>query len=236
MTSVNPSFLLRCAKLSYVSYNDEIKKCVDSLEPILLLDHKCWIFYDKLHNMLFVAFRGSDSCFDLINNLNIIPRKYKEYGKVHAGYYHYYSSIKNDIIDFIECSSKDIRRIVTTGHSCGGTNAVLASLDIKEHFNVGVSCVTFGAPPLSDETFSENHNKLVPDTYRVVNVEDFAPKLPIPGLCHVGKPVLLCNSKKDCKVRIPLMPSKIVHSHSMSRYVADLYQIKKINASKNIIF
>lgn len=226
MTAIDFNILVRCAKLSLVAYHDEPSHGIDAIKPIELLDKKCWLFMDDNSSTLYIVFRGSDSTLDLLNNLNFVPKQYKNYGKVHSGYFHYYASVQRNIIEYIQDNRKTIKKIVTTGHSAGSSSAVFTSLDIHE-FGKSTLCITFGSPPFCDQEFADVQNKLVPQTYRVANVEDFAPRLPLPGLVHAGKPILLCNSPTSCEVQVPMIPTKIVNSHGMARYVACLYQSRK---------
>jgi hypothetical protein len=217
------------AKLSHLAYEDDINKNINStISPIEFIDSKCWIFIDDKNGVLYIAFRGSDSLVDLLNNLNCLPKQYKDYGKVHAGYFHYYASVKTDVAKYVQKLRKHVKNVIVTGHSAAGPMAILSSLDIAD-LNKPVQCVTFGAPPMADMSFALAHMNKVPNTFRVVNVEDFAPKLPLPGLCHVGKPILLCNSPTECGLKDdPItMSTKMVYTHGMSRYVACLNQIKR---------
>ena len=234
MSCINFDTLLTCAKLSHIAYNDyDTTLSASCIAPVALLDRKCWLFMDEKQGTLFVVFRGSDSVADLINNLNFIPKNYKQYGKIHGGYYHYYSAVRKQILNYISIHKERIKTVLACGHSLGGACAVLASMDIvEEHPSVNVSCVTFGTPPMADEHFVEAQVTRVPNSYRVINAEDWAPKLPIPGLCHVGKPILLCSNSNDDHGRASSCPKHktpgaILNSHGMHRYVTCLHQTQR---------
>lgn len=221
--------LISCAKLSHASYSDT-PLLHEPLLPIMILDQKCLLATNDKHDTLYIAFRGSDSFGDLLNNLNFIPKKFKNHGTVHGGYYHYYKAVQDSILKCVEKSGKSLKHIVTTGHSLGGACAVLASIDMCD-VPQSLTCITFGTPPLADNTFVKSHQEKVPNCYRVINVEDWAPKLPIPGLQHVGKPIYLCTSpldvKNTTKVTVPTTPQAIVTSHGMARYVSCIYQSRR---------
>ena len=65
-------------------------------------------------------------------------------------------------------------QIYCTGHSLGGALATLAAYDISRAMEWGIRptkviCYTFGAPRLGNYAFAETYNRLVPETWNVVN-------------------------------------------------------------------
>ena len=97
-------------------------------------------------------------------------------------------------------------QIYCTGHSLGGALATLAAYDISRAMEwvakpVKVICYTFGAPRIGNYAFAETYNKLVPETWNVVNdqVKPFFPT-PVPShmsfkqvVWHSADPSLLTN-------------------------------------------
>lgn len=226
MTDVDYNLVVKCAKLSHEAYEDA-PTCGMDLSPVALIDQKCWLFMDDSNDTLYIVFRGSDSICDLLINLNISHKSFKDLGSIHSGFYHYYKAVQKPIMAFVKKNVRRISNIVVTGHSLGGASAVLASLDVRS-FLPDITCITFGTPPIADPSFVDVHTMLVPNSYRVINVEDWAPKLPIPGLFHVGKPVLLCTNNSPhtsthCDILDQEHPQyRLVRSHGMTRYVACL--------------
>ena len=60
--------------------------------------------------------------------------------------------------------------LTATGHSLGGALALLASHAIQEvHHLDNLACYTFGAPRPGNKAFAHSYERLVPDTWNVIN-------------------------------------------------------------------
>ena len=96
-------------------------------------------------------------------------------------------------------------QIYCTGHSLGGALATLAAYDISRAMEwvnrpTKVICYTFGAPRLGNYAFAETYNRLVPETWNVVNDQvrvDLSPTT-----SYQPHPVLTTsNNGGQCEVR-----------------------------------
>ena len=62
-----------------------------------------------------------------------------------------------------------------TGHSLGGALATLAAYDIRKQLQasskqgVEVMCYSFGAPRTGNHAFAADYNRVVPDTWSIIN-------------------------------------------------------------------
>ena len=65
-------------------------------------------------------------------------------------------------------------QILVTGHSLGGALATLAAYDISRAMEwvskpTKVICYTFGAPRVGNHAFAHTYNKMVSETWNIVN-------------------------------------------------------------------
>lgn len=65
--------------------------------------------------------------------------------------------------------------VAYAGHSLGGALATLAAYDIRKQLLdrdkkcVEVVCYSFGAPRTGNHNFARDYNRMVPDTWSVIN-------------------------------------------------------------------
>lgn len=90
-------------------------------------------------------------------------------------------------------------RVILTGHSMGGALAILAGLDISKECQIPgnkISCYTFGAPRVGNNAFKLEYNRIITDTWQIMNGYDMVPSMPSFGnfFSHVGKRVIINNA------------------------------------------
>ena len=88
-------------------------------------------------------------------------------------------------------------QIYCTGHSLGGALATLAAFDISRAMEwvnrpTKIICYTFGAPRIGNYAFAETYDRLVPETWNIVN--DQVQLDLLPTLCMSGSPCAQCLS------------------------------------------
>ena len=89
-------------------------------------------------------------------------------------------------------------QICCTGHSLGGALATLAAFDISRAMEwvnrpTKIICYTFGAPRVGNYAFAETYNKLVPETWNVVNDQ-----------VQVKHPPTISKSASSCAHYLPI--------------------------------
>lgn len=172
----------------------------------LVTDTQLFILVDDETHELYISFRGTSSIADLFTEILAFKEKYPKEGnnsilfpiKVHRGALNAYLTVKNQIMEIVrnEDAKHKVNRIYTTGHSQGGALATLCAYDLKMAFpDIELVMYNYGSMRTGNLTFARKFNKLVPNTYRVVNNEDFSARYPKVFYKHVGKLVFISRNK-----------------------------------------
>ena len=135
-----------------------------------------------------------------IEFINEESPNFETYNKisVHAGFHNEYLRYRNQIIQHIdEHPDKDI---YITGHSLGGALATLASFDIAANKQRPVRLYTYGAPRVGLSDFRIAHEKIVPDSYRVVIDGDPITRVPGSILDYEHSGLLLQISSEGSQI------------------------------------
>ena len=198
----NPELSYKMAILSAVAYDQpHPQRCLDQYLPSTkfqlqtvvtkkcdFLDNKCAGYVAVSHSLrvLVVAFRGTESICQLINELVatiLTPPQDVLNGKVQAYF-------KTAFEDLWQCMEPKVKALVSknpsyevwvTGHSLGAALASLASASLAS-YNIAarqnIILYTFGSPRVGDYKYSLQHDQLVNNNWRVVNFDDIVPHLP----------------------------------------------------------
>lgn len=92
----------------------------------------------------------------------------------HKGFYQSYLSIRAQVLELMQYSP---RHYLITGHSLGGATSTIAALDTASWNPIHYS---FASPRVGNPAFASQYQALVPDGYRVCNLSDTIPELPLP--------------------------------------------------------
>jgi hypothetical protein len=107
---------------------------------------------------------------------------------VHAGFWQAVDSVYDDVVDYIEASGD--RRVWLTGHSLGGSLAVVTALRLAADGYDVAGVQSIGAPNVGGQSFTTVYDRLGlgARTQRWVNDRDLVPMLldPIAGYTEVG--------------------------------------------------
>lgn len=159
-------------------------------------------------NRLVIAFRGTTSKLNWKSNLQFhqevlwITSKGKTRGRtcgeklkdfaakipilnmalpsVHSGFWNAYASVRTELKEVIRLvlDENPGATVYTTGHSMGGTLAILAAYDLAVNMSMKVTMYNFGGPRVGNPTFVRHYNGCVPTSYRVVMDGDIVPGVP----------------------------------------------------------
>ena len=126
-----------------------------------------WIEGSKFHQV---------ECSYLTENIKVELRFHQLYTMDTMGQEN--DSPKNIILEFLK--TKQIKgTLYITGHSLGSALAVLNALDIAmntQHSNPVL--YTFAGPRVGSPEFASIFNRVISDSWRIVNINDEVPKLP----------------------------------------------------------
>ncbi|AFM15178.1 Lipase (class 3) [Mycolicibacterium chubuense NBB4] len=142
----------------------------------------------------FVAIRGTRTETEWLDNLDFDTTAYRpvpNFGDVHMGWMGLYESMRANLAANLPAACAGCQKLIVTGHSLGAALAVLAAPDIAKNLSVPEpELTTFGGPRPGLYDFVVPFNLLIDTCFRVVNLFDIVPHLPLalPELpyTHVG--------------------------------------------------
>ena len=126
------------------------------------------------NNSVIISFRGSKTLLDWKYNLD--SKSYNDGSYIlHKGFYKKFNKIKPEINNFIEdCEDNSI---IFTGYSSGGVMACLSAFEYKDKTK---ACITFATPNFCNKSFSNDFDKNIKETYRLIYGNDpisFSPNI-----------------------------------------------------------
>ena len=134
-----------------------------------------------------IAFRGTQTQIEWLRNLQATQQEYidrttgKSLGKVHQGYLRIVRhKLGSSLLTAVRQLNPTIPCYIT-GHSLGGAIATLAALEIAidiPQIREQLQLYTYGSPRIGDRNFAQAHSKLIPNSYRIVNLSDSVPLVP----------------------------------------------------------
>ena len=153
------------------------------------LNNKCSSYVAVSHAVraVVIAFRGTVSYSQLfveVLETSLVPKEnFLKSGKVQSYWKRGFESLWNSIGPKVKALALEnpSYQIWVTGHSLGAAMASLASAWLAYH-NIAprenIILYTFGMPRVGDYKYAMQHDKLVKNSWRVVNYDDIVPHLP----------------------------------------------------------
>jgi len=142
---------------------------------------------DNNKDTIIISFQGTDSSNIIawINNLNANLKKVDWCSgcQVHSGFFDLYNLLFNLVKTSLQTRLARLpgARVFAVGHSLGGAAATLVSYNLVRMGVVPASAITvytYGQPRTGNTAFAMAYNKLLPNTWRVVNHADIVPHIP----------------------------------------------------------
>ena len=176
-----------------------------------------FVLSSKQHNI--IVFRGTQRTMEWVLNINAVyatkkSKVFSQYGAVHPGFSTIYSKISAAILEAAKKLDPSVPCYIS-GHSLGAAIATLAAIDIAAkipELKKQVQLYTYASPRVGDPLFAREHNRLVPNSYRVVNLADAITLVPFTVLfkteyVHVGEEWSFLAQNHD------VMPNHVVDTY-----------------------
>lgn len=149
-------------------------------------DTECAVLTNS--RLIIVAFRGTEGITGirdwLTNSQHLMKKSPNSWGAVniHEGFYNALNEVYQDVRSHVrdQVQQNNGRKVFLTGHSLGGALATLCAYRFQQVGGVDVQGVyTFGSPRVGDKQFKTLYTSILHNrTYRWVNDDDFAAKMP----------------------------------------------------------
>ncbi|KAN0044758.1 hypothetical protein ACTA71_006281 [Dictyostelium dimigraforme] len=171
-----------------ITGNEYLQLNGECMEWEIIVDHsRMDIWKSKFSNTVIVSFKGTGNIEDLKSDIDLkytrcylVNSDIGGCGMVHNGFQEKYYEIDSLLLSTIKKLDQQYD-IYFTGHSLGGSVALLASLDYVTNHNEitlihSINCVTFGQPSVGDQDFNRFANfKLNKFQYRrYININNNA--------------------------------------------------------------
>ncbi len=202
---------------------DSAQKAIENTaKEVVKVNQKIPVYFgfvlsSKQHNI--IVFRGTQRTMEWVLNINAVyatkkSKVFSQYGAVHPGFSTIYSKISAQILEAAKKLDPSVPCYIS-GHSLGAAIATLAAIDIAAHIpelKKQVQLYTYASPRVGDSAFAREHNRLVLNSYRVVNLADAITLVPFTVLfkteyVHVGEEWSFLAQNHD------VMPNHVVDTY-----------------------
>lgn len=177
-----------------------------------------YVSYDKLHDSIIIAFRGTITKINMVQNfkLDLIPYSAcsstaSSKCKVHKGFLETYDTAKQYVLHNFKLFHNlyPNAKIYVTGYSLGAAQASLCAVELSL-LGHQVNLMTFGSPRVGSKEFADFANiNLTGTNIRISYGNDAVTAMPIRaiGYWHIGTEVNFDN-KNEIKIEAPKYSDK----------------------------
>jgi len=180
------------------------------------------VAWNAVEKTALVALRGTKTIWEWIDDVDAVPVPYQAVpgaGLVHMGFQIVYQHMRANIARLLTAGCAGAQRMLITGHSLGAATALLAGVDLGTNgpLEVRPELHTLAGPRVGTPDFALFLNGLVPVCYRVVNVMDVVPHVPLPPLYeHAGQEEMVQGGFK---------PLDVTYAHHLTTYLIGLQKL-----------
>lgn len=181
-----------------------------------LPDYKVFGFIAQSGSDIVVAIRGTEGVLEWIMDsmFAAVSFPFVDAGRAEQGFTNFYSTLRTGpsvaqprVSDAIRSrmATGTIKTVRIAGHSLGAALATLLAIDIAGNGVFTTPTVyTFGSPRVGDKVFAGTYDDLVPNSWRIENLNDIVPHLPplLAGYVHVDAAYPI-NSDDKSKHTVP---------------------------------
>jgi predicted lipase len=193
-----------------------------------LPDFKVFGFIAQSGSDVVVAIRGTEGVFELLMDSLFapVPFPFADAGQTEQGFTNFYSTLRTGpniaqprVIDALRplIATGTIKTLRIAGHSLGGALATLLAVDVSDNSVFTAPTVyTFGSPRVGDKVFAGTYDGLVPNSWRIENLNDIVPHLPplLAGYVHVDAAFPI-NSDDMSKHTVPCWHALATYLHTL---------------------
>jgi predicted lipase len=196
----------------------------DQVKQVVNLRQHISVYYGFLltsPKMNILMFRGTQRQLEWLENILAVQEDYVHptngtvIGKVHSGIYDFYQTHLAKSVKEVVQSLDPKQPLIISGHSLGAALATFAALDLAlvlPKLQPNIQVYTYAGPRLGNKAFVEAHSQLLPNHYRITNLADMIPMLPLSKLLtddfvHVGQSWSFLSQQGD------IMPNHFVETY-----------------------
>jgi len=196
----------------------------DQVKQVVNLRQHIPVYYGFLLSspkLNILMFRGTQRQLEWLENILAIQEDYVHpingtvVGKVHSGIYNFYKThLAASVQQAVQ--SLDLKQpLIIAGHSLGAALATFPAMDLAlvlPKLQPNIQVYTYAGPRLGNKAFVEAHSQLLPNHYRITNLADMIPMLPLSKLLtddfvHVGESWSFLSQQGD------IMPNHFVETY-----------------------
>lgn len=205
-------------------FNQTKEAVKEQVKQVVQLKQQSSVYYGFLltspkANIL--MFRGTQRQAEWLENMLALLATYRDpltdtqIGSVHYGIYDFYKTFLAKPVAEAVKSLDPKKPLLIAGHSLGAALTTFAAIDLAllyPKLRPNLQVYAYAGPRVGDKAFVEAHSKLIPNHYRVVNLADMIPLLPISKqlkseFVHGGEQWSFLSHQGD------IMPNHIVETY-----------------------
>ncbi|MEO0405729.1 MAG: lipase family protein [Cyanobacteria bacterium P01_A01_bin.135] len=171
-----------------------------------------------------LIFRGTQRRYEVFEDIIALQEDYthpvngRSMGKVHFGFYSFYMERLAEAVKAAVASLDPDIPLYISGHSLGSALSTFAAMDIGlslPKFRLSTRIYSYAGPRVGDTEFIDAHNQLLPNHYRVVNLADMIPMMPLSRLLvqdfvHGGEQWSFLSQQGD------ILPNHLIETYRLA--------------------